>query len=208
MKEDRRSRKDIAHQSSRFTDSKGFTLIELAIVLVIIGIILGAVLKGQELVNNAKIKRAYNQQREAFAGIYTYFDKYGKYPGDDPNAATRWVGTTSGDNDGLIDGFTFGCAVGAATETCQTWRHMRNANLISGDTASAQNPSNIFGGSIGVGYATVQTLTTQWIGLDNVPADVAESIDVQYDDGIYNTGSIRASAVYTTLAVIDLYFRL
>lgn len=52
---------------------KGFTLVELAIVLVIIGIILGAVLKGQELINNAKVKRAYNQQREVMAAVYTYY---------------------------------------------------------------------------------------------------------------------------------------
>ena len=48
-------------------NEKGFTLVELAIVLVIIGIILGAVLKGQELINSAKIKRVYNQQREMVA---------------------------------------------------------------------------------------------------------------------------------------------
>jgi len=68
---------------------KGFTLVELAIVLVIIGIILGAVLKGQELINNAKIKRLYNQQREIMAALYTYYDRYSYFPGDDPNQATR-----------------------------------------------------------------------------------------------------------------------
>ena len=52
---------------------KGFTLVELAIVLVIIGIILGSVLKGQELINNARMKRAFNQQREIIAAVYTYF---------------------------------------------------------------------------------------------------------------------------------------
>ncbi|PIX86479.1 MAG: prepilin-type cleavage/methylation domain-containing protein, partial [Nitrospirae bacterium CG_4_10_14_3_um_filter_53_41] len=56
-------------------NNKGFTLVELAIVLVIIGIILGAVLKGQELITNAKTKRTYNLQREVFAAIYTYVDK-------------------------------------------------------------------------------------------------------------------------------------
>ena len=63
-------------------NSKGFTLVELAIVLVIIGIILGAVLKGQELVNSAKAKRAYNDVRGVTAAIYTYMDKYGlRLPG-------------------------------------------------------------------------------------------------------------------------------
>lgn len=193
-------------------NEKGFTLVELAIVLVIIGIILGAVLKGQELINNAKIKRAYSQQKEMLAAIYTYYDKYGKYPGDDPNAAARWAGTTSGNNDGLINGFTFNCAAGATTETCQVWRHLRNANIIIGDSSSAQNPNNAFGGSIGVGYVAVSGTTTQWIGLDNVPYDAACSLDTQYDDGVYNTGSIRTTAgtnyCAATTGIYDLYFKL
>ena len=68
-------------------NTKGFTLIEMAIVLVIIGIILGAVLKGQELINSAKSKRIYTDVQGVAAGIYTYMDKYGtRLPGDDPNA--------------------------------------------------------------------------------------------------------------------------
>jgi len=195
--------------------NKGFTLVELAIVLIIIGIIIGAILKGQELINNAKIKRAYNQYREVLAAIYTYYDRYGYYPGDDPNASARWgIAPATGTlGNGLIEGYTQACGLGSTTESCKVWQHLRLANIIAGATDDSQGtvaPANIYGGKIGVGYTLVQGLTTHWIGFDNVPADVCLSIDQQYDDGLYNSGSIRGSGNYNTSStgVHDLYFRL
>ncbi len=70
---------------------RGFTLVELAIVLVIIGIILGSVLKGRELINNAKAKRALNDLKGFEVLALSFYDRYSRLPGD-------------GDRDGLIDG--------------------------------------------------------------------------------------------------------
>ncbi len=88
----------------------GFTLIELAIVLVIIGLLLGGVLKGQELINSAKIKNIVNDFNSTSAAIYGYQDRYKALPGDELAATkvARWANTaypttTGGDADGTID---------------------------------------------------------------------------------------------------------
>jgi len=79
-------------------NSKGFTLVELAVVLVIIGIILGAVIKGNDLIENAKVKGVIQAPTKWEVPIMTFYDKKGYFPGD-PTAVT---GT---DKDGLINSF-------------------------------------------------------------------------------------------------------
>jgi prepilin-type N-terminal cleavage/methylation domain-containing protein len=69
---------------------RGFTLIELAIVLVIIGIIIGMVLKGQDLIQNARMKKLVNEIRKFELPMWTCYDRLGSFPGDN-------------DKDGLVD---------------------------------------------------------------------------------------------------------
>ena len=66
-------------------NKKGFTLIELAIVLVIIGIILGAVLKGQDLIRNARAKKLIVQTTKWEAFTWSFMDQKGRFPGDENN---------------------------------------------------------------------------------------------------------------------------
>lgn len=61
---------------------RGFTLIEIAIVLVIIGLLLGGVLKGQELINQAKIKNVANDLNGVSVAVYAYQDRYKRLPGE------------------------------------------------------------------------------------------------------------------------------
>ena len=71
-----------ASTMSRISNNKGFTLIEMAIVLVIIGIIIGAVVKGQDLVDNAKSKQFASNLQAWRIALNTYYDRKGRYPGD------------------------------------------------------------------------------------------------------------------------------
>src|SRR5882724_4200087 len=83
----------------------GFTLVEIAIVLVIIGLLLGGILKGQEMITQAKIKNVINDFNGITVAITSYQDRYRALPGDDKNAAARWTIQTpaSGDGDGVIN---------------------------------------------------------------------------------------------------------
>ncbi|MBV5337209.1 MAG: prepilin-type N-terminal cleavage/methylation domain-containing protein, partial [Deltaproteobacteria bacterium] len=74
----------------------GFTLVEIAIVLVIIGLLLGGVLKGQELINSAKVKNFATDFRNIPLFIYGYQDKYRAIPGDDTAVATTHLGAAVG----------------------------------------------------------------------------------------------------------------
>ena len=69
---------------------QGFTLVEIAIVMVIIGLLLGGVLKGQEIITNARVKNVENDFNGVTAAIYSYQDRYRAIPGDDSKVGNRW----------------------------------------------------------------------------------------------------------------------
>jgi len=167
----------------------GFTLIEVSIVLVIIGLLLGGVLKGQELIENAKIKRMNNDFSGIAAGAYSYLDRYAAIPGDD-SEADRWTGTAVGDGDGIIED-----AWNSATATDESnlfWVHLRRSNLITGGS-STQLPKHAFGGTIGVADSYLG-LSGPVICMSNIAGNRAEIIDRQIDDGDVQTGILVATS--------------
>src|ERR1700740_2562316 len=83
--------------------SRGFTLVEMSIVLVIIGLIIGGILKGQEVIASARQKAGINQVNAVRAAASTYFDRDRSLPGDDPNASTTVDGNVNdGNGDGVV----------------------------------------------------------------------------------------------------------
>ena len=175
----------------------GFTLIELAIVLVIIGLLLGGVLRGQELINSAKVKNMATDFRNTPVYVYAYQDKFRALPGDDAGAVAH-VGAGSaekGDGDGVIEGAWD--SVAAADESALFWLHVRKAGLAAGSTNIADTgfyPTNSEGGRIGVsGVSPITTLKGQYyICSKGIIGKFAKQLDTTMDNGTSADGSMQA----------------
>lgn len=173
----------------------GFTLVEIAIVLVIIGLLLGGVLKGQELITQAKIKNVANDLNGLTAAVYAYQDRYKRLPGDDPGA-TRWAliaAAAAGNGDNIVTG-TYGSTTDA-DESRLFWAEIRLAGFVAGATDTlahaASQPINAAGGIVGAQSGGLG-LGGLIICTGSLPAKIAQAIDTQFDDGNAITGNVRA----------------
>lgn len=188
----------------------GFTLIELAIVLVIIGLLLGGVLKGQELINSAKVKNMASDFKNTQVYIYGYQDKYKALPGDDRIASGHITGATNASTggtvgNGVIEG-AYDSTVGT-TESALFWQHVRLAGLAAGPTVVTDPnyyPTNADGGRIGVSSVTGNTAVTVQSATEpggisgahlvcskGILGKFAKQLDTTLDDGNTQTGSMR-----------------
>src|SRR5260221_5737474 len=185
--------------------SQGFTLVEIAIVLVIIGLLLGGILKGQEMITQAKIKNVIADFSGISAAYHGYVDRYKKIAGDDPcgggavsasscgTTTGRWTGATAGSGNGVVGG-KYNSAT-ATDESRLWWDHLRRAGFVSG--VGDQQPFNALSGQIGVqtGDAAGRLALGRFAGIiicsANLPDKIAIATDTQMDDGVANSGTVR-----------------
>lgn len=133
------------HVAPPTSNRMGFTLVELSIVLVILGLLVGGVLTGQSLIRAAELRSITTQYNNYITAINSFKDKYFALPGDIANAQSYWgiahatpatcvttVGTgtqtCNGNGDGIIDSNAAG-----SNEAYRFWQHLANAGLIEGN---------------------------------------------------------------------------
>ena len=177
---------------------KGFTLVEIAIVLVIVGLLIGGVLKGQEMITNAKLKRIESDNAGLAAAIFSYQDRYLQLPGDDNAADDRFDGFEAvGDGNGSIDGHWLDTTVDL--ETGKFWMMLRASGLVSGDPTDFLGQQNAYAGKIGIhsgglgigGHVTV---------FGRLEGSVVKILESRLDDGIPNTGRVRSADFSSAVA--------
>ena len=183
----------------------GFTLIEIAIVLVIIGLLLGGVLKGQELITSARVRNLISQQDGVKAAFFGFVDRYRAYPGDYGQATATIPGCTGckdGNNDGQITDN------GTIVEPISAWEHLSRAGFINGSytyptgtiiESNSSAPANPYGRFLQLIYDNVydpaSSPTRHNLKTGNqIPSDILAEIDRKIDDGSATGGSFRFSA--------------
>lgn len=184
---------------------KGFTLVEISIVLVIVGLILGGVLKGQALIDSARVRSIVNDINGLRAAWYGFQDRFHSVPGDYAGASSHIsAASQDGNGDGTID---------SKQEIASVWQHLSATGFISGEfdgsnanvgtqddveCSSATCPQNPYYGYYKITFAQKASGATSesnelYTG-GNIPSSVLFEIDNKLDDGLPDKGQFRVHA--------------
>lgn len=178
--------------SQDLTRQQGFTLVEIAIVLVIIGFLLAGILNAQSVLRNARTKDTIKAATDMATAAQQFRDRYGAWPGTLQNAAAVIPGLSAG-----CTGNTTGLIGSAAESACATESLIR-ASILRGDATQPIRPN---------GATTLSFTSAALSGVGGVPAfwrnviriqatdcDVLVQMDRQLDDGSANTGNLLTAA--------------
>jgi len=198
----------------QLSKQKGFTLVEIAIVLVIVGLLIGGVLKGQEMITNAKLKRVESDNAGIAAAMFSYQDRYLQLPGDDGDAGARFdvyilggapiAARANGDGDGVIGAGTdwddvvqepAWVAGAIVDETSKFFAHLRAASLIPGGGGTdVARLNNAYGGLIGIQNGSLDISATVTI-FGQIEGSIARILETRLDDGDIATGRMQAEEI-------------
>jgi len=146
-----------ARRSDTLAMGEGFTLVELSIVLVIIGLLAGAIVAGQDLIRAAEIRSVVNNLSQYTTAINAFQGKYGHLPGDMPDAESYWgsdancpntpsntvykTATCNGDGNGFVGYIYEDTATFVSPwEFFRAWQQLADAGMISGQYTGVTGP--------------------------------------------------------------------
>jgi len=184
---------------------QGFTLIEIAIVLVIIGLLLGGVLKGQELITSARVRNLISMQDGTKAAVFGFLDRYRALPGDYSQASANInnvAAGANGNNNGQVRSIVAGDVI---DEHIASWDHLSKSGFINGNytynttESPTTTPTNPFGSAVRYIFDAIyeggaapgrHNLKTG----ANISSDLMAEVDRKIDDGLANGGNFRYSS--------------
>ncbi len=184
---------------------------EIAIVLVIIGLLLGGILKGQELINNAKVRAIADRQNSLKVAWFAFIDRFGALPGDYAQANIYITGATAGDGNGIIENW----------ESDRVFQNLTSAGYLRcpqcTHTDRVRRPSfagtmiNTYGGMMSIwhdadyysirGGASGGTPRLMVHTGPRIPSNIIAEVDRKIDDGSPNSGDF----VFNYYDVIAVY---
>lgn len=184
--------------------NQGFTLIEIAIVLVIIGLLLGGILKGQELITSARVRNLISQQDGTKAAFFGFQDRFRALPGDYAQASTTIACTPACSNGNGNGQITTAAAGAPIDEFIAAWEHLSKAGFINGSYTYAAVPEtptsapvNPYSRYIQLIYDNVYdgtpTVRHNIKTGNQVPSEILAEVDRKIDDGSATGGGFRFS---------------
>lgn len=181
----------------------GITIIETALVLVVIGLLLGAVLQGRSLIRSMQAKDVLAMAKDLSSAAHAFRDRYHYLPGDWPYRANEIPNVSAGGNgNGIIDiPAPSGGNPSPVAESVSAPLHLLHAGFIRGDGKlnSRFGTVRIVGNSATAGSVTaagdnpIPATIRNLIEFDNLPCDILSEADLKLDDGRITSGNSRAS---------------
>tara|TARA_A100000171_G_scaffold52947_2_gene74497 strand:- start:1439 stop:2251 length:813 start_codon:yes stop_codon:yes gene_type:complete len=188
------------------SDEAGFSLVELSIALLIMGLIIGGILKGQDLLESARLKSVLTQANSYKMAVTLFEDRYNALPGD-YDRASDYIHSSlqNGNGNGVIEGPGLASG-GRGQEALSFWSHLAAANLISSPGKPPSSGQAHFGqgapkAKIGGGFTVQHNVFGEghhWFvlgeaqGTSGLTPLQAMSLDEKADSGLPKEGKIRA----------------